>query len=176
MFTRAERNGKIEALEGMFGKALGIYLTDINRIDVGRITQLRRELRKEGFQYLVVKNKLAQIALERCGKTDIASFLQGPIGVVFADEDATAPARVLRDFQRDNKNLLEVKAIYVEGALLPGSECTRLADIPSREVLVAQLLSCLQSPVQKMATSLSGILSKFANALEQVRAQKESQE
>ncbi len=176
MFTRAERNSKIETLEGMFGNALGIYLTDINRIDVGRMTRLRSELRKEGYQYLIVKNKLAKIALERCGKTDIAPYLQGPIGIVFANEEATGPARVLRDFQRSNKDLLEVKAVYVEGSLLPGSECSRLADIPSREVLLAQLLSCLQSPVQKIATSLSSIMGKFANALDQVREQKESQE
>jgi large subunit ribosomal protein L10 len=99
----------------MFGNALGIYLTDINRVDVRRMMQLRKQLRSEGYQYIVVKNKLAKIALDRCGKSDMMPYLKGPIGIVFANDEATGPARVLRDFQRDNKDLLEVRAVYVEG-------------------------------------------------------------
>lgn len=175
MFSRSERNQKIETLERMFGSAIGIYLTDINRIDVEKMNQLRKDFRKEGLQYLVVKNKLAKIALERSGKSDMAPYLQGPIGIVFAEDEATVPARVIRDFQKQNKELLEVKAVYVEGALLPGSECDRLADIPSREVLLAQMLGCLKAPVQKMAGSLNGILVKFVGTLDAVKSKKESE-
>ena len=175
MFSRSERNRKIETLEAMFGGAIGIYLTDINRIDVAKMTQLRAEFRKQGLQYLVVKNTLAKIALERSGRTDIMPFIEGPVGIAFANEEATAPARVIRDFQKANKELLEVKAMYVEGAVLPGSDCSRLADIPSREVLLSQLLGCLKAPMQKVAGGLNGILVKFAGTLEAVRAKKESE-
>jgi large subunit ribosomal protein L10 len=173
MINRSQRTKKIEDLEGLFGKALGIYLTDINRIGVARLTKLRADFRKHGLQYVVVKNKLAKIAIERCGKTDIIPYLKGPIGIAFSKGDSTAPARVIRDFQKDNKDLLEVRAVYVEGSLLPGSACGQLADIPSREVLLAQLLSVLKAPMQKFAGSLNAVLTKFVRTLDAVKVQKE---
>lgn len=175
MISRTERNKKIEVLESMFGSAIGIYLTDINKIDVAKMTQLRSDFRKEGLTYLVVKNKLAKIALERAGKTDIMPYMQGPIGIVFADEEATAPARVIRDFQKANKELLEVKAVFVEGTLLPGSECARLADIPSRDVLLSQMLGCLKAPMQKVASGLNGVLVKFVRTVDALKNKKEQE-
>jgi large subunit ribosomal protein L10 len=176
MFTRIERTQKIEVLEKMFGSAIGIYLTDINRISVSRMTALRRAFRKNGLQYVVVKNKLAKIALERCGKPDIVPYLKGQMGVVFAQKEATAPARIIRDFQRDNKDLLGVLAVYVEGTLYDGAACNRLADVPSREVLLAQMLSCLQAPVQNVACALNNVMVKLAATVDAVRAQKEAGE
>lgn len=173
MINRSERTKKIEVLEGMFGKAMGIYLTDINRISVARLTKLRAEFRKEGLQYVVVKNKLAKIAVERSGKSDIMPFLKGPVGIAFANTDSTAPARVIRNFQKDNKELLEVRAVYVEGSLLPGSACAQLADVPSREVLLATLLSVLKAPVQKFAGTLNAVSSKFVRTLDAVKQSKE---
>jgi large subunit ribosomal protein L10 len=158
----------------MFGKSIGFYLTDINRIGVSKMTRLRAQFRKQGLKYMVVKNRLACIAAERCGKTDVLPFLKGPIGIVFANQDSTAPARIIRDFQKDNKELLEVRAVYVEGSLLDGSACAKLADIPSREVLLSQLLSVMKAPVQKFAGSLSSVISTFARTLDAVRAQKET--
>lgn len=174
MNSRNERDKKIAELETMFGNSLGFYLTDINRISVSRMTELRAVFRRQGLKYVVVKNKLACIALERCGKSDIMPYLKGPVGIVFANEDSTAPARIIRDFQKANKELLEVRAVYVEGALLDGAACARLADIPSREVLLSQLLSVLKAPVQKCAGALSAVLSTFVRTLEAVRVQKES--
>ncbi len=176
MISRTERDKRIAELETMFGNSIGFYLTDINRISVAKMTGLRAMFRRQGLKYMVVKNKLAKIALERCGRSDVMPYLNGPIGIVFAGEDSTAPARIIRDFQRENKALLEVRAVYVEGALLEGAACARLADIPSREVLLSQLLSVLKAPVQKFAGSLSSILSTFARTLEAVRAQKETQQ
>jgi len=174
MKNRVERSKKVDELESMFGGSIGFYLTDINRISVAKMTELRRQFRKQGLKYMVVKNKLARIALERCGKSDVMPYLKGPIGIVFAGDDSTAPARVIRDFQKDNKELLEVRAVYVEGALLEGAACAKLADIPSREVLLSQLLSVMKAPVQKLAGTLSSVISTFARTLEAVRAQKES--
>jgi large subunit ribosomal protein L10 len=175
MFSRSERNRKIEVLQGMFGSALGIYLTDINRLNVKAMTRLRAEFRKQGLQYVVVKNNLAKIALERAGRTDILPYIDGPIGIVFATADSIAPARVIRDFHRDYRDLLEVKAVYVEGTVLPGSDVARLAMVPGRDVLLGQLLTCLKAPVQKVAGSLHAILSKFVRTVDAVRAKRETE-
>jgi large subunit ribosomal protein L10 len=174
MISRSQRTQKIEELEAMFGSSIGFYLTDINRISVAKMTRLRTLFRKQGLKYVVVKNKLARIALERCGKSDVMPYLEGPIGIVFADHDSTAPARIIRDFQKDNKELLDVRAVYVEGSLLEGAACGKLADLPSREVLLSQLLSVMKAPVQKLAGTLSSVISTFARTLDAVRAQKET--
>jgi len=179
MATRSERTKTIEDLEKEFKDAKGIYLTDNNRIDVERISKVRVALRKKGLKYIVVKNTLATIAAERCGKKEIAPFFKGQIGVVVAQADGMAPAKILRDFQKefakDNKDLLAIKVAYVEGSIFNAKETERLADIPSREILLSQLLGVLQAPVSKFAGTLNGVLTSFAGTVEAVKNKKEAE-
>jgi large subunit ribosomal protein L10 len=173
MFTREQRTKKIDMLQQEFSKAASIYLTGINKINVGKVTRLRTEFRKSGLKYIVVKNALAKIALKRLGREEIVPFFKGPIGVVISPSDPTAPARIIRDFHRENKDLLDVKVAYIEGKLIDGAQSDKLADIPSREVLLSQLLSCLKAPMTNLAGTLSGILSTFVGTLEAVKDKKE---
>jgi large subunit ribosomal protein L10 len=173
MITREQRTSAIEKLQTEFDGARGIFVTDINKIDVQKMTHLRAEFRKKGLRYIVVKNSLARKALERGGKSSVAPFLKGPTGVVIAKEEATAPAKVIRDFHKVNKDLLGVRAAYVDGSLYDAAQADRLADIPSREVLLSQLLSCMQAPMANLAGALNGILGKLVGTLEAVKAQKE---
>ena len=174
MSTKQERTKKIEMLENEFRGAGGIYLTDINRINVENVTKLRVNFRKKGIKYLVVKNTLARIACERCGKKDLVPFLNGTVGVAFAKSEPLSPAKIIKDFQKDNKDLLGIKVAFVDGTLFNMQDALRLADIPPREVLLAQLLGCLQAPMANLAGTLSGVLSKFAGTIEALKNQKES--
>jgi large subunit ribosomal protein L10 len=176
MIARSERAKKIELFEKEFSNSRGIYFTDIHRLDVEKITQLRAELRRNGLKYIVVKNSLARIALERCGKQSMCRYLSGATGAVLAAEEATAPARVIRGFHKNNKDLLAVRAAYVDGTIVEGEQLERLADIPSRDVLLSQLLSCLKAPVSNLAGVLDGILVKLVGTLEAVKRQRESAE
>jgi large subunit ribosomal protein L10 len=173
MFSREERNQIIERLESEFSEAKGIYLTNIDKIDVNKITQLRAELRKNDLTYVVVKNSLARIAAERTGKGEICSYLKGPTGVVIAKNEPTIPAKIIKNFRKENKDLLDIKAAYVEGALFDAEQTERLADIPSRDVLLSQLLSVMQAPIANLAGVLGGILTKFVGTLEAVKTKKE---
>ena len=182
MSTKTERTKTIEVLEKEFKEAKGIYLTDINKIDVEKITKLRNEIRKKGMKYLVVKNTLARIALERCGKKELTPFLKGQVGVVVAGgQESMAPARIIRDFQKEcakqNKELelLSVKVAYIDGTTFSGKETARLADIPPRDVLLSQLLGVLQAPMAKIAATLNSVLTTFAGTLDAVRRKKESE-
>lgn len=166
----------IEELSKDFGEATGIYLTGIERIDVEKMTRLRAEFRRNGVQYRVVKNTLARRALGQCGCVDLQDFVQGATGVAFTKDEATSPAKIIKDFRKANKDLLKVKAVYVEGTVFDGDQADRLADIPSREVLLSQLLSCLQAPVSNVASVLNGILTKLVGTLEAVRAKSESEQ
>lgn len=175
MATRTERTEVIETLEKQFAEASGIYLTDFNKINVDRMTKLRAEIRNNGGQYVVVKNTLAQKAFEKCGLTSLVTHLKGPTGIALIKGESVAPARSIRDFKKENKDLLEIKAAYVDGTLIDGNEVLRIADLPSKEVLLSQLLSCLNAPMTNFAGSLKGILTKFVATLEDLRNKKESQ-
>jgi large subunit ribosomal protein L10 len=174
MSTRIERTAAIETLEKEFGTTGGIFVADNNKISVQKISQLRVNFRKAGIKYVVVKNSLAQNAAKRVGRDGLMPFFKGPTGVVLAGKESTAPAKIIRDFQKENKDLFSLKAAYVDGMILDGKEALRLADIPSREVLLAQLLGCLQAPMGKFVGSLSGIFTKLIGTLTALKDTKES--
>jgi len=174
MSTRAERTAVIEELEQAFRSAKGIYVTDNNKITVEVVTRLRNELRKGGIRYIVVKNTLAKEACKRVGIDTLNPFFKGPTAVAIAPEDGAVPAKVLRDFRKDLKDLLEVRAAYVDGTLFSGTQTEKLADLPSREVLLSQLLGVLKAPIGNMAGVLNGILTKFVRTLDAVREKKEA--
>jgi large subunit ribosomal protein L10 len=174
MSTKIERTQVIDSLEKEFRQASGIYLTDINRISVEKISKLRVNFRTKGIKYVVVKNTLARKACERCGMNDLVPFLKGAVGIALSKSESLTPAKIIKDFQKDNKDLLEVKVAYVDGTLFSTRDTLRLADIPPREVLLAQLLGCLQAPMANLAGTLNGVLVKFAGTLESLKNQKES--
>ncbi|MCL2690006.1 MAG: 50S ribosomal protein L10 [Chitinispirillia bacterium] len=172
MLTRTERTSVIEELEKEFGGAKGIYVTNNHKITVEAVTKLRNELRKNGIRFIVVKNTLAKEACKKVGITSLDNYFKGPTAVAVAPKDGAVPAKILRDFRKEYKDLLEVKAAYVDGSLFVGDQATRLADLPSREVLLAQLLGVLKAPVGGMAGVLNGVLTKFVRTLDAVKEKK----
>jgi len=176
MATRTERTESIGVLEQEFNNATGVYLTDINKINVAKITELRRSLRKSGVRYIVVKNTLAKKAMERCGLDSLVPYMKGSIGVAVTKKEGTGPAKVLKEFQKDNKELLNLKASYIDGGIFNAEQTIKIADLPSREVLLSQFLSCLQAPMANFSGSLRGILVKLAGTLESVKNKKETQQ
>jgi len=173
MSTKAERTADIEFLEKEFQEATGIFLADNNKINVEKITKLRSDLRKSGIKFIVVKNTLAKIACSRVGKNDLIPHFKGPTAVAVTRKEGTAPAKIIRDFQKDNKDLLGLKIAYVEGSVYNGNDALKLADLPSREVLLSQLLGCLQAPMGKFAGVLNSFLSKFVGTLNALKEKKE---
>lgn len=174
MSTRTERTAVIETLESQFKEASGIFLADNHKINVAKITQLRANFRKAGIRYIVVKNKLAQNAARRIGREELIPFFKGPTAVALTKGESTAPAKIIRDFQKENKELLKLKVACVDGTVFDADEALRLADLPSREVLLAQLLGCLQAPMGKLAQSLSAILQKLTGTLTALKDKKVS--
>jgi len=174
MGSKEQRTKAIDKLENELNGATGIYLTDITKINVAKITRLRGEFRKQGIRYVVVKNSLARKALDRCGKSGINGYFKGQVGVAITKTESTVPARIIKDFHKENKELLGVKVAYVDGEIFSGEQVERLADIPSREVLLSMLLGVFQAPMANLAGALNGVLAKLTGTLEAVRQQKES--
>ncbi|HWJ03077.1 MAG TPA: 50S ribosomal protein L10 [Verrucomicrobiae bacterium] len=156
-----------------FSQAKGVVLTDYRGLTVAQVTKLRSQLREAGVEYKVIKNTLVKRAAHEIGVTGLDAYLEGPTAVAFG-VDPVAPAKVLTEFAKANKDL-EIKAGMVEGKVIGLDGIKALAELPSREVLLAQVLGALQSPLVGMANVLQGPIRKLGYALEEVRKLKEAQ-
>jgi large subunit ribosomal protein L10 len=168
-----KKQAVVDELAGKLGSAKAFYLTDFTGLNVKKMTALRARMRAEGIEYLVVKNTLAIRALEGLDVPDIESFLTGPTGVVIGTEDPVAAAKVLSDFAKENDDRPTVKVGVVERQQLSAAQVVRLAKLPPREVLLAELAGAMQAPLAQLVFLLQGKLSEMVGLLEALRAQRE---
>ena len=160
----------IELKEKMKG-ATALYYTDFTGLNVKRMTDLRRRLRKANVEYVVIKNSLALRAVNESGL--VGERLRGPTGLVVA-KDAVAAAKVITDFAKENDQRPAVKGGLFDGKQIDKAQITKLASMPSREQMLAQLAAGLQSPLAGFLGALSGVMYTFVGALEGLKAQRES--
>lgn len=153
--------------------ARAVYLTDFVGLNVKAMTQLRAKLRGEGIEYRVVKNTLAERALEGLDLPDIAEYFRGPTGLVIATDDPVAPARVLSDFAREHDRKPAVKAAVVERRAISPADVERLATLPSRDQLLAQVAGALEAPMSQLVYVLGAKLTEMAGLLEALRKARE---
>jgi large subunit ribosomal protein L10 len=164
----------VDKLAGKLGEASAFYLTDFTGLSVKKMTALRARMRAEGVEYLVVKNTLALRALDGLDIPDIAEFFKGPTGLVISGEDAVTAARILSEFAKENDDRPTVKVGVVERQQLGPDEVGRLAKLPPREVLLAELAGAMEAPMAQLVFLLQGKLSEMVGLLEALRAQRES--
>ncbi len=170
--ARPEKQAIVSDLKAKFQRAKGIVLADYRGLNVKKTTELRRKLREAGVEYKVVKNTLAQRAA-RDANFDIDRLLTGPSAMAFGYEDPVAPAKVIVEFARDNKEL-EIKGGILEGQPVGAESIKALASLPPREVLLARVASGMQAPISGMVQVLVGPLRKLVYVLNAVRTQKEA--
>jgi large subunit ribosomal protein L10 len=170
---RDEKNVVIADLQEKLSDASAFYLTDFTGLSVKQITQFRARLRKEGVEYVVVKNTLAKRAIEGLELPDVAGFFTGPTGVVIGRRDAIAAAKVLTDFAREFGDRPAVKVGIVERKSFAPEQVKQLAELPPKEVLLAQIAGGLQAPMARLAGGMNQLMAGFARAVEQLRQQKE---
>ncbi len=170
---RDEKDVVVADLQEKLGGASAFYLTDFTGLDVKQITQFRARLRKQGVEYVVVKNTLAIRALDGLQLPDVAGFFTGPTGVVIGREDPVAAAKVLTDFSREFDNKPAVKLGIVERREVGPEQIRRLAELPPREVLLAQLAGGFQAPMSRLAGGMQQLLAGFARAVDALRQQRE---
>ena len=170
---RDEKDVVVADLQQKLEGASAFYLTDFTGLNVKQITQFRARLRKQGVEYVVVKNTLAKRALEALELPDVAGFFSGPTGLVIGREDAVAAAKVLSDFAREFGDRPAVKVGVVDRKSFGPEQVKQLADMPPREVLLAQIAGGLQAPMARLAGGMAQLMSGFARAVDQLRQQKE---
>ena len=170
---RTEKDEFIGELQQKLEGATAFYLTDFTGLNVKQMTQFRARLRKQGVDYVVVKNTLAQRALQGLDLPDVAGFFTGPTGVVIGRDDAVAAAKAVTDFAREFGDRPAVKVGIVERREVNADQVKKLAELPPREVLLAQIAGGLQAPMARLAGGMSQLLAGFARAVDALRQQKE---
>ncbi len=152
---------QVAEIEDKVKRASGVVIIDYRGITVEEDTALRASLRKEGIDYKVLKNRLALRAFKNAGYEGFDKVFEGPTAVAFSYEDATAPARILSESMK-KLNKLVVKGGIVEGQAMDANGISKVASIPSKQVLLGQLVGLLTSPMRSLAIALSEVAKKQA--------------
>lgn len=149
----------VEEISAGIKDAQSVVLVDYRGLTVEQDTQLRKNLREAGVTYKVYKNTMMNFAFKGTEFEGLAPYLEGPSAMAYSDTDATAPARVLAEFAK-KADKLQIKAGVVEGTVYDATGMAKIADIPSREVLLGRLLGSMQSPIANLARVLNQIAEK----------------
>ncbi|KUO58216.1 MAG: 50S ribosomal protein L10 [Gracilibacter sp. BRH_c7a] len=168
-----EKQKVVDDIKQKMEGSTGIILADYRGLTVSQVTNLRVELRNAGIEYRVLKNTMVRRAANEIGLEGLDPFLEGPTAVAFSP-DPVAPAKILMEYSKKNKSL-KIKAGILEGKVIGPEMIKDLADLPSREVLLSQVLAGMQAPIQGMVNVLQGPIRKMGYALEEVRKLKEAQ-
>jgi large subunit ribosomal protein L10 len=174
MSSAVERKKEVVAeLSEKLDTAKAVYLTDFTGLNVQKMTDLRARMRAEGVEYLVVKNTLALRAIETIDIPDIGEFLTGPTGLVIGREDAVTAAKVLDTFARENDQKPTVKVGIVERRQVTPEDVGRLAKLPPREALLAELAGAMQAPLATLVFLMEGKTRELLGLLEALRAERD---
>jgi large subunit ribosomal protein L10 len=159
--ARPEKVAVVEEIRSKLDEADAAVLTEYRGLTVHELADLRASLRPTGTQYKVFKNTLALRAIEGRGLDDLTSLFEGPVAIAFVRGDAAAAAKALRDFGKDNPALV-VKGGLLGDRVMAPADITALADLPSRDVLLAQIAGLFQQPLTKAAGLFQAFTRNFA--------------
>jgi large subunit ribosomal protein L10 len=170
---KEQKAEQVDVLTEKLKKAKVALLTDYRGLKVSQIQDLRGKLRGGDVEYRVVKNTLARRAAEAAGYPALKEELKGPVAIAFGYDDLATPAKLINEWVRASRLKLDVKGGLVEGRVFSPDQVKQLADLPSREILLAQLLGTLQSPVGQLLAimqtphqQLLGVLNAYKTKLE----------
>ena len=172
MSTKAFKSEKIDAMKAKFEKAQVAVVTEYKGYTVEEITNLRRNLQKEGGDYTVTKNTLAKIAIKGTEFEALTDLCKGPVAIAFGFEDQVSPAKVVSKFIKDSKKG-EILGAVLDGKLLSVDETKALANLPSKEELYAKMLGSINSPASGIVGSINAVMASLTRAVAAVRDQKE---
>ena len=170
-----EKKQIAEDLHGRFKRSQLVVLTDFKGLDVGSVSDLRRKLKEAGVEYKVVKNTLMARASQDTPVAVMADHFKGPGAVAISYQDPVAPAKILTKFADDSKKL-EIRAAVLNGKLIDVNGVKALAALPSREVLLGQLLSVMAGVPTSAVRVLAGVPRALVNLLSALKDKRQAAE
>ena len=169
---RKEKEQIVAEVVEIASRARGMFFTDFSGLTVDQATELRREFRKSGVSYKVVKNTLIRKALERIGGYDtVFDRLVGPTGVAFAFDDPVTPAKIIQKFADKHKKL-SLKVCVLEHAVYDGARLKEIASIPSRGEIMSSILGSLQVPMAGVPNGIHAVLRELVSVIDEVGKKK----
>jgi large subunit ribosomal protein L10 len=166
---------KVAELKKLFEDSSSYFVTDYQGLNVADVTMLRSSLRKGNVTYVVAKNTLLKIAAREAGVTDgIQASLEGPTAVAFCSADPSVPAKILHDSFKE-RELPRIKVFVVDDRVHAGDNIKRLADLPSREVLLSQLVAAVESPLTAVIGTLDAIMRDVVGTIDALARKRESE-
>ncbi len=174
--SRKQKENVVATLVEELGEARSVILADFTGINVEEMTDLRLRMRESNVNFVVVKNTLLQRIFDQIevNKDEgVYTMMEGPTVLAYS-ADEILPIKIIKEFAEDHKGLPQVKGGFVSGETYEVSKLMQLADIPSRDELLAKLLGSATSPLQKFVSVSSGIIRKFFYAVNAIRESKEN--
>lgn len=171
----AQRRMKEEAVQELTEKLSGsrsVIFADYKGLNVARVTELRRQCRAAGVEMKVSKNTLTRIAAREAGLEGIVPMLVDSTAAFYSATDPVAPAKVLDAFMKEFRLQLPIRGGVVEGKIIGEKDVQALVDLPSREVLLGQVLGTIVAPLTGLLNVMQGTSRNFVYALEALRKQK----
>ncbi len=168
-----EKIDKVKEIQAAIDAAEAIWFVDYRGLTVKQAEALRHLLRDAGAELKVYKNSLTGIALANLDMPNMDEYLKGPNGFVFASGDIAISAKVIKDFAKKNKNL-EARCGLVDGKVVDASQVMAIADLPSREELIAKLLGTMNNPATKIVRVLNEPMACLARCINAIAAEKEA--
>lgn len=172
---KAQKREVVAELSERLGAAKCLYLTDFTGLDVAAITELRRRLTDAQVEYVVVKNTLARRALSGGPYEGLSEHLGGPNAFAMSNEDVVTAAKILTDFAKEREKP-QIRAGAIEGRVVSIDEIRRIAELPPRDELLAQMVGYAKAPMAGLVYTLNGLLAKFVRTVDALREQKASAE
>ncbi|MFN3477311.1 MAG: 50S ribosomal protein L10 [Candidatus Methylomirabilales bacterium] len=171
---RTEKKATVLELRGKLTRAKSAIFTNFRGLTVAEITELRNLLRKASVEYRVIKNTLAELAINGTELQGLREYLRGPTAIAFSFEDPITPTKILTTFAK-NKPALQIKGGCVEGRVLGPQAIQALSELPPREVLLRGLIGKMRAPLYNLVGIMKGQLLALVRILDAIRAQKASQ-
>ena len=164
---------EVSELIGRLKDRKNFILTDYSGVKVNDLIALRRQLSEKGAQYKVVKNNLFRRALKETGYASIDEHLKGPLGVAFSGEQVGEVAKILKEFAEKNEKFSYLAGV-LDSVVYGKEQIKRIADLPSKEVLLSQTMSMINAPARYIATGMNQIMASLARGIKAVAESKNS--
>jgi len=171
--TYTEKQAVVSEVAEVASGALSAVAAEYRGLSVGQLTELRRQGRESGVYVRVVKNSLAKRAVEGTEFECMKDSFSGPLMLAFSKEDPGSAARLFRDFAKDNDQL-KIMVGAVGGATIEAGDIGKLANLPTRDQAISQLMSVMLAPTTKFVQTLNAIPSKLVRTVAAVRDAKEA--
>jgi large subunit ribosomal protein L10 len=169
--TKAQKAARVDELKKEIASVQHILVGDFTSMDVATATEMRAKLREAQVSYRVVKNSLARLAMKGTDFEELAGLLKGPNGFVMTEGDAAEAAKIMVEFEKGKKTP-QIRLGFIDSMMVTAAEIRRIAELPSREVLLAQIAAGFQAPVAGLARVLHELSRKLVATLDAVREQK----